>query len=53
MTYDSVATVSQVSSLLLFIALFVAVVVYVFLPTTKARLEKAQRRALDLDTNQD
>lgn len=49
MTYDTVATYSQVSSLLLFIALFFAVIVYVLLPKTKEKLERAQRRALDLD----
>jgi len=50
MTYDTVATYSQVSSLLLFIGLFLAVVIYVLLPKTKDKLERAQRRALDLDT---
>lgn len=50
MTYDTVATYSQVSSLLLFIGLFLAVIIYVLLPKTKDRLERAQRRALDLDT---
>ena len=53
MTYDSVATYSQVTSLLLFIAMFLAVVIYVLLPKTKQRLEQAQRRALDLDDNQE
>lgn len=50
MAYDTVATFSQVSSLLLFIALFVVVVVYVLMPQTRDRLERAQRRALDLDS---
>ncbi len=50
MTYDTVATFSQVSSLLLFIALFLAVIIYVLMPTTKEKLERAQRSALDLDT---
>jgi len=51
MSYDTVATYSQVSSLLLFIGLFLVVVVYVLLPRTKQKLEQAQRRALDLDGN--
>jgi cytochrome c oxidase cbb3-type subunit IV len=49
MTYETVATISQVSSLLLFIALFVGVLVYAVWPKNKPRFEDAQRRALDLD----
>lgn len=53
MTYDTVATFSQVASLLLFIGLFAVVLVYVFAPKVKDRLERAQRRALDLDNTND
>jgi cytochrome c oxidase cbb3-type subunit IV len=49
MTYETIATISQVSSLLLFIALFVGVLVYAVWPNNKPRFEDAQRRALDLD----
>jgi cytochrome c oxidase cbb3-type subunit IV len=49
MTYETIATISQVSSLLLFIALFVGVLVYAVWPKNKPRFEDAQRRALDLD----
>lgn len=49
MTYDTVATFSQVASLLLFIGLFAAVIIYVLMPKAKERLERAQRSALDLD----
>jgi cytochrome c oxidase cbb3-type subunit IV len=49
MTYETIATISQVSSLLLFIALFVGVVIYAVWPKNKPRFEDAQRRALDLD----
>ena len=49
MTYDTVATVSQVTSLLLFIGLSVAVLVYVFLPRNRRGFEMASRKALDLD----
>lgn len=52
MTYDTVATFSQVSSMLLFIALFLGILVYVLLPSTGKKLERAQRQALDLDDKQ-
>ena len=48
MTYDTVATFSQVTSLLLFVAMFGAVVAYALWPKNGARFEAAQRRALDL-----
>jgi cbb3-type cytochrome oxidase subunit 3 len=48
MTYDVVARFSQVTSLLLFIAIFLAVLAYALWPGNRARLEAAQRRALDL-----
>jgi len=48
MTYDTIATLSQVTSLLMFIAMFLAVLVYVLWPKNKPRFEAAQRRALDL-----
>ena len=48
MTYDTVATFSQVASLLLFVALFIAVLAYVFWPKNRERFEKASRDALDL-----
>jgi cytochrome c oxidase cbb3-type subunit 4 len=51
MTYDTVATWSQVTSLLLFLAMFLAVLAYAFWPRNRARFEAAQRRALDLEPN--
>ena len=48
MTYETVATLSQVVSLLMFVAMFLAVVVYALWPGNKPRFEEAQRRALDL-----
>ena len=51
MNYDTVATVSQVASLLLFIALFLAVIGYVFWPGNRAKFEKASRVALDPNTS--
>jgi cytochrome c oxidase cbb3-type subunit 4 len=49
MTYETVATWSQVTSLLMFIGMFLAVVAYAFWPRNRARFETAQRRALDLE----
>jgi cytochrome c oxidase cbb3-type subunit 4 len=49
MTYETVATFSQVASLLLFVALFAGVLVYALWPTNGAKFDKAQRDALDLD----
>jgi cytochrome c oxidase cbb3-type subunit 4 len=48
MTYDTVATFSQVLSLLMFVAMFAAVVAYAFWPTNRARFDKISRDALDL-----
>jgi cbb3-type cytochrome oxidase subunit 3 len=48
MSYDTVATISQVASLLLFIALFIAVLAYALWPGNGRRFEEAQRRALEL-----
>jgi cytochrome c oxidase cbb3-type subunit 4 len=48
MRYDTIATVSQVTSLLMFIAMFLAVLAYTFWPRNRQRFEEAQRRALDL-----
>ena len=49
MSYDTVATLSQVISLLMFIAMFLAVLAYALWPKNKPRFEEAQRRALDLN----
>ena len=49
MTYETIATISQVTSLLMFIAMFAGVLVYALWPQNGPRFEEAQRRALDLD----
>jgi cytochrome c oxidase cbb3-type subunit IV len=49
MTYEFVAAVSQMTSLMLFIALFAGVLAYALWPKNGAKFEEAQRRALDLD----
>lgn len=49
MRYDTVATVSQVVSLLMFIGMFAVVLGYALRPSNGARFERAQRAALELD----
>lgn len=51
MSYDTVATFSQVTSLLMFIAIFLAVVAYAFWPGNRQKFEHLQRNALDLDAD--
>ena len=48
MAYDTVATISQVASLLMFIAMFAGVLTYALWPKNGPRFEEVQRRALDL-----
>ena len=52
MSYETVATFTQVISLLLLIAMFLVVVAYALWPKNRKRFEEAQRRALDLDRKQ-
>lgn len=49
MTYDTVATYSQVASLLLFTAMIIGVIIYAFWPGNRRKFDEAQRKALDLD----
>lgn len=49
MSYETVAAVSQSTTLILFIAMFIIVLAYVFWPSNRQRFETAQRQALDLD----
>ncbi len=49
MTYDQVASISQVVALLFFIALFAAVVIYAFWPGNKKRFDEAANLPLDED----
>lgn len=49
MSYHTVAVISQVASLLVFIAMFLAVLAYALWPSNGPRFEAAQRKALDLD----
>ena len=49
MTYATIATISQVTSLLIFIAMFVAVLAYALRPANGKRFDHIQRQSLDLD----
>ena len=49
MTYETVATFSQVTSLLMFVAMFAGVLVYALWPSNGRRFDAAQVSALDLD----
>lgn len=51
MSYDIVASVCQVVSLLLFVVMFLVVLAYALKPANGSRFEDAQRRALDLDAS--
>jgi cytochrome c oxidase cbb3-type subunit 4 len=53
MSYDTVASFSQVTSLLMFVGMFLAVLAYALWPKNGPRFEEAQRRALDLDRKLD
>ncbi len=49
MTYTTIATISQVASLLMFIAMFAAVLAYALRPANGKRFDDIQRRSLDLE----
>lgn len=43
MTYEQVASISQVAALLFFFALFVGIVIYAFWPGNKKKFEEAAK----------
>lgn len=49
MSYENVASISQVVALLFFIGLFVAVLAYAFWPGNKKRFDEAARLPLEDD----
>jgi cytochrome c oxidase cbb3-type subunit 4 len=53
MTYEQVASITQVAALLLFIAFFIGVLVYAFWPGNKKRFEEAARLPLEKDPDPD
>jgi len=53
MTYEQVASITQVGALVGFVAMFVAVLVYAFWPGNKKRFERAARLPLEKDPEPD
>ena len=53
MTYEQVASITQVAALIFFIVLFAGVVVYAFWPGNKKRFEQAARLPLEKDPEPD
>ena len=53
MTYEQVASITQVGALVGFVAMFVAVLVYAFWPGNKKRFEQAARLPLEKDPDPD
>lgn len=53
MTYEQVASISQVAALLFFIALFAAVVIYAFWPGNKKRFDEAAKLPLEDNSEPD
>lgn len=49
MSYESVATISQLVSLFLFLGIFLVVLVYALWPANGRRFDEVQRISLDLD----
>jgi cytochrome c oxidase cbb3-type subunit IV len=52
-TYEQVASITQVAALLLFVALFIGVLIYAFWPGNKKRFEEAARLPLEKDRELD
>lgn len=53
MSYEQVASVSQVVALVVFVALFAGVLLYAFWPGNKKRFEQAARLPLEKDPDSD
>lgn len=53
MSYETVAAASQVTTLLMFFVMFLAVGVYALWPSNGRKFEAVQRAALDLDQGPD
>ncbi|HEX2447131.1 MAG TPA: cbb3-type cytochrome c oxidase subunit 3 [Methyloceanibacter sp.] len=49
MSYEQVASITQVGALLLFVAFFIGVLIYAFRPGNKRRFEEAARLPLEKD----
>jgi cytochrome c oxidase cbb3-type subunit 4 len=53
MTYEQVASITQLAALLFFVVLFVGVLIYVFWPGNKKAFEEAARLPLEKDPEPD
>jgi cytochrome c oxidase cbb3-type subunit 4 len=53
MTYEQVASITQVGALVGFVAMFVGVLAYAFWPGNKKRFERAARLPLEKDQEPD
>jgi cytochrome c oxidase cbb3-type subunit 4 len=53
MGYEQVASITQIAALLLFIALFIGVLIYVFWPGNKKRFDEAAKLPLENDLDSD
>ncbi|MCJ7599609.1 MAG: cbb3-type cytochrome c oxidase subunit 3 [Methyloceanibacter sp.] len=53
MSYEQVASFTQIAALLLFMAIFVGVVIYAFWPGNKKRFEEEGKIPLQKDSDQD
>jgi cytochrome c oxidase cbb3-type subunit IV len=53
MAYEQVASITQIAALLLFVALFIGVLIYVFWPGNKKRFDEAARLPLEKDPDSD
>ena len=53
MSYEQVASISQVVALIFFVVLFAAVLLYAFWPGNKKRFERAARLPLEKDPDSD
>jgi cytochrome c oxidase cbb3-type subunit 4 len=49
MSYEDVASISQVAALLLFVAFFIGVLIYAFWPGNKKRFKAAAKLPLEKD----
>ncbi len=53
MSYEQVASITQIAALLLFVALFIGVLIYAFWPGNKKRFDEAAQLPLEKDPDSD
>lgn len=51
MTHETVTLISQIAALILFMALFIGVIIYVFWPGNKKKFDEAAQLPLEDETN--